>query len=93
MARQLIVESEAVFQFVRDLRAYADALQSSTLNVKRRLGTLSESWRDQKYRQFESDMATITKHIKESAETALMYAQHLQQFAEKVRAAEESRIG
>jgi uncharacterized protein YukE len=93
MSRQLIVESDAVSQFVRDLRQYADALESNTLGVKRRLGTLSDTWRDQKYREFEADMVQITERVKQSCATVQMYAQHLQRFAEKVREAENSRIG
>ncbi len=93
MRKGLDVESEAVFQFVKDLRRYGAALEGDTQKVAARLGQLGGSWRDQKYRNFTHDVAEITSKVRKAREVVDMYAGHLESFARQVKIAEEKRVG
>lgn len=89
---KLIVSSEAVSGFARELRSYAAGLDSGTSRMGSRLSSLGESWQDQKYRKFREEMIELAARVKKARLAVIDYAAHLDTFAQRVRDAGSTKI-
>lgn len=92
MADKLIVEPDAVTGFARDLRNYANQLDTGTSRMASRLSSLHSHWHDAKYAKFSGEMKELAGRVKKARLAVIEYANHLDTFAERVRAAGATKI-
>jgi uncharacterized protein YukE len=74
---QIIVSPKEMRVFARYLEELADVIRQRKARVHDRLNALHQTWRDEKYRQFEKDLQENSQELDHFIKSARAYARFL----------------
>lgn len=74
---QIIVSPKEMRVFARYLEELADLIRQRKARVNDRLNALHQTWRDEKYRQFERDLQANSVELDHFIKAAREYARYL----------------